>query len=577
MCRHHEQDHCNLTPIPQPLYNKLFNYVALIKPLLFLLVLNTIINATFLLAARHSSLLDPAHLLPFKLSLVVIFLSFLSFRIFLFPAALSGQDFPARADSEAFKTEIQSKSNRMVNNLSRAIQCKTISYDRDDLVNKIDFSQFERLLDHIEESFPLVHRKLNRTIINKYSLVFEWKGTDLHAKPILLAAHLDVVPAADTQLWTHPAFSGAIINHEKTGKPEWVWGRGAIDFKQNVFAILECIELLLQHNHSPKHSFYLAFGADEEIGGYTGAQYISRHFADRNISFEFMLDEGLFILSDIIKGYSKPIAMVCIAEKGYCNVDLNVTLSAAEAGHSSTPNTTSSIGILSSALTKLEKHKMPVYFGSGPEKELFSALAPGFDSFLTRLIMCNLWLFGGIVAQIFAANYKTAATVRSTTALTIVNAGTKANVIPRTATAKINHRIHPFDSVEGIIEHDKAVINDPRVSVRAYEELPPAKISSTANPAYKLLERSILQCFPDVTVVPSLMVGNTDTRWFWERCQDIYRFTPIRLQANETQMFHGVNERIKVDNYLAIVHFYQTLIKNADDRIGSSQQQKKQQ
>ena len=97
-----------------------------------------------------------------------------------------------------------------------------------------DLQPFSQLHDYLAESFVRVHGELERTVVSRASLLYEWKGTQPDLDPVLLVGHLDVVPVEPESEadWTHPSFSGQVADG-------YVWGRGALDMKQAVVAQLE--------------------------------------------------------------------------------------------------------------------------------------------------------------------------------------------------------------------------------------------------------------------------------------------------------------------------------------------------
>lgn len=477
-----------------------------------------------------------------------------------------------RSEARMRSSRLHEKSQEVAQRLAAAIRCKTISYDAEDKKNKVDFSQLDKLHQLIESSFPLIHTHLEKTIINKYSVIYKWKGTDeikfelaqqgsasapipAQRLPYLLLAHLDVVPADDAKEWTHPPFEGVITEG-------YVWGRGAIDDKQAAMGILEAVEDLLAAGFRPHRTLYFAFGHDEEISGKEGAKFVAQWFKEQNIKFEFVLDEGLFCLSGLLPGIADPVGVVCIAEKGWLAVEARVELGNG-GGHSSTPLPYSAIGILAQAVKKLEDNPMPAYFNFGPARTMFDHLAAHFK-WPFKLIFANLWLFAPLVKKILLAKHTSAPIARTTTALTIFNAGTKVNTLPDIASASINHRIHPEDSVAGVLAYDHHVINDRRVTLHTLSSIEPAPVSSYQSNPFKSIRRAVAEIIPEALVAPGIMIGNTDTQYFWDLAQQIFRFCPTRLHVDETKMFHGRNERISIKNYVEIIQFYQSLINDSD-------------
>ena len=188
------------------------------------------------------------------------------------------------------------------------------------------------------ESYKFVDLKL----INKYSLLYKIEGTDKSLKPYLLAAHLDVVPAnAQSDSWKFDPFSGHIDDG-------FVYARGTLDDKSSMISQLEAIQIFLKQNGQPKRTIYLAYGHDEEISGYQGANEIAKYLAD--ISLEFVLDEGTMIMENVLKGLDTPLAYISNAEKGYLTVKFYVNTTG---GHSSMPDPEDfSIYIVAEAITK---------------------------------------------------------------------------------------------------------------------------------------------------------------------------------------------------------------------------------
>jgi carboxypeptidase PM20D1 len=182
----------------------------------------------------------------------------------------------------------------------------------------------------------LVHQKLELRIVNNYSLLYEWKGTEASLLPGLFVAHFDVVPTEGMGNWEHPPFSGHIDG-------DFIWGRGALDNKSQMMGMLESVEDLLRQNISPRRTLFFAFGHDEESGGDQGAGQIKSHFSDRDLKFEFILDEGGAMMKDVFPGTSAIFAFIGTAEKGYLDIGLSVRT---VGGHSSVPPMENAIEIL---------------------------------------------------------------------------------------------------------------------------------------------------------------------------------------------------------------------------------------
>jgi carboxypeptidase PM20D1 len=231
-------------------------------------------------------------------------------------------------------------------------------------------------------------------------------------------AHMDVVPVEDgtESAWTHPPFSGLIDDG-------FVWGRGTLDDKPALFAILEALQYLLSHNFTLTRTLYVAFGHDEEVGGINGMKRVSDEFEKRNIRFEYVLDEGGSITEGVINAVKKPVALIGFAEKGGFTLRLSAEV---QGGHSSMPPFKSSIGIIGAAVAKLEDKQLPSTISTFEItlQHLMSELP-----FYQRIVAANTWLFSGVLKWIFSMKPSTNAAIRTTTAVTVFNAGKKENVL----------------------------------------------------------------------------------------------------------------------------------------------------
>src|SRR4029453_5041285 len=165
--------------------------------------------------------------------------------------------------------------------------------------------EFQGFHHFLAKSFPGVHERLQKETMGGHSLLYSWKGKDNALQPILLMAHMDVVPVdpATESSWRHPPFSGQMAEG-------YIWGRGTMDDKGSVLAILEAAENLLASVFEPQRTIFLAFGLDEEPGGTNGAARIAGTLRSRRVELEFVLDEGLNILNGIISGLSSPVALI---------------------------------------------------------------------------------------------------------------------------------------------------------------------------------------------------------------------------------------------------------------------------
>ena len=428
----------------------------------------------------------------------------------------------------------------------RALQFRTISFGDAKPSVPVEHDQF---VTWLATAYPRVHASLSRELVGK-SLVFVWPGWDKRLDPLLLMGHYDVVPiepGTETR-WEHPPFSGAIAGG-------YVWGRGTMDDKLTVIALLESAESLLAEGFKPKRTIYFAFGEDEEAGG-AGAARVAKLLASRGVKFEAVIDEGGAILLDSIKGAPKPVAVIGIAEKGFASVELSAQ---GKGGHSSMPPARTEVGSVAAAVDAVQSNPFPAGV-RGAAAHTFRWLAPEMP-FAQRVALANLWLFEPALKAQTSKSGSMNAMLRTTTAPTIISGGVKDNVIPSHARAVINFRLLPGDSTASVLAHVKEAVDDPHVGVKLTGPgSEPSPVSNPDSPQFRALQETIAAVFPDVIVAPYLVVGATDARHFTPLSRSVFRFVPARITEADLARAHGTNERIAVDDYFEAIRFYRALI-----------------
>jgi carboxypeptidase PM20D1 len=435
--------------------------------------------------------------------------------------------------------------------LAGAIRFQTVASHDDASLNA---PEFQKLHAHLQQRFPLVHARLKREVVGDLTLLYAWPGSDANARPVAFLAHQDVVPIAPgtESKWQSAPFSG----ERKDG---YVWGRGAWDDKANLVAQLEAVEMLLASGFQPRQTVYLVFGADEEVGGLRGAAQVVKLLQQRNVRLDFVIDEGLLITEGLLPGLQPPTALIGIAEKGYLSVVMKVP---ATPGHSSMPppKGTSAIGMMSAALRRLEDEQLPGAI-RGVAREMFETIAPEMSGF-QRVALSNLWLFGPLVQSQLEKGASTNAMLRTTTALTIVNAGNKDNVIPGEAQATVNFRMLPGDTTQSVMQHVRSKTGERFELMALPGAADPSPVSPTQSASYQALNRTVRSVFPGTLVAPGLMIAATDSRHFAAVSDHIYRFSPVRARPEDLARFHGTNERIAESNLGELVRFYHQLLRN---------------
>ena len=434
---------------------------------------------------------------------------------------------------------------QVAEHLAAAVRCKTVPLDDTGTPDPEAFKQLDQML---QETYPLVHQQLRREVINGYSLLYIWQGKRSDLEPVMLMAHQDVVSADPTE-WTYPPFEGKIVDG-------FVWGRGTLDIKNQLIGIMEAAEALLQQGYRPERTILFGLGHDEETGGVNGCKIMGQQLKKRGIHLAGIVDVGGGIMAGLAAGVRGKVALVGVSEKGYLTVEFTVH---DKPGHSSTPPPQTSIGILARALARLEAHPMPthlrklrpMYHGIGKAAPLY-----------IQIPFANVWLFGPLLKRWLVPKPEMNASIRTTTALTIINGGVEDNTIPAEARAIVNFRLLPGDSIADVLWHAKKVIKDERVSIKPvegkYNEALP--ISPTKSAAYNSLKTVIRQVFDNPPVTSFVMLGGTDCQHFVPVCDHIYRFTSLVMDESFMGLEHGIDERIPVEGMAKMVKFYAQLM-----------------
>ncbi|MBK7409884.1 MAG: M20/M25/M40 family metallo-hydrolase [Saprospirales bacterium] len=413
---------------------------------------------------------------------------------------------------------------------------------------------FARLDTLLRAQFPRAFSQLQVEQIGQGSLLLKWPGKQAKLNPILFMGHLDVVPA-DSAHWIYPPFAGTIADG-------FIWGRGAIDDKMSVWAILEAIEWMISEEYYPDRTLYLAFGHDEESQGKDGARQIGQWLASRDVRLDFVLDEGSFVVSNALDGLEAPLAAVAIGEKGFVSFTLKIDL--AEGGHASMPPSFTAVGAMAYALERIRQHPFPASMG-GVTGQFFDYVGPEIGGF-NRVVLANRWLFSSLLIDKLSADPAANALIRTTAAPTLIQGGIRDNVLPLQVEATVNVRILPGETIASAQAYLEKIIDNPAIKISVadnnYGGDPPAP-SSTEAFGFQVLQKTIGEIFPEAVVAPTVSAGFTDSRHYRAVSGQIYRFSPILLSKEDLKGMHGVNERISEENYARMIRFYRQLIRNA--------------
>ena len=363
-------------------------------------------------------------------------------------------------------------------------------------------------------------------------LVAILQGSDAKLKPMLLLAHLDVV-AAKREDWTRDPFKLV----EENG---YYYGRGTVDDKAMAAVWADTMIRLKQAGTPPKRTIKLALTCGEETTfAFNGAEWLAKNKPDL-IAAEFALNEGGGGRLD--ENGDRQVLAIQVGEKAAQNYTF---LTTNPGGHSSQPTPDNAIYDLADALKAVQGYEFPVKF-TDTTRAFFTATAkaqpgPVGDAITTLLANPEDRHADAIVSRDKALH----STLRTTCVATLLNAGHAENALPQRATANVNCRIFPGETVAGTLAKLKELAGA-KVTVTANQPIrptaiPPALDPKIVGPATQVAAKH----FPGVPVLPLMSTGATDGIFFEAIGIPVYG-VPGMFIDKDMSGIHGLNERIRV-------------------------------
>ncbi|KAL5113383.1 hypothetical protein ACEQ8H_008748, partial [Pleosporales sp. CAS-2024a] len=486
-----------------------------------------------------------------------------------------------------------------IERLSGAVQVPTQSYDDMGEIGEDErWDIFYDFAVYLEKTFPLVHAKLQLEKINTHGLLYTWVGKDASLKPNLLMAHQDVVPVPESTVksWTHPPFDGYFDG-------TFVWGRGASDCKNQLIGILSAVEALISAKFEPQRTLILSFGFDEEISGGQGAHHLADYLIKKlgHNSIAAIVDEGAVN----IESWGANFAVPGVGEKGYVDVDIVVRM---PGGHSSIPPAHNGIGVASEVITQIEANPYePQLYDENPYLGLLQCgaeHAPKFPKKLRKLLSkrsskskkwANMDKKDALAMEAAKAGPGIKYLFTSSVAVDIIHGGVKNNALPERTQMTVNHRVNVGSSTEVIKSHIASiaagVARKYNLTLNAYNatETPssitlavkhitvePAPVTPTTLHAYPkstrftpyhVLSGTTRALYgQDLIVSPGIMTGNTDTRYYWNLSEHIFRYGPGWDQEQEgLGNIHTVDEKMGVKAHIDTTKWMWSWIRNMDE------------
>ncbi|KSA03541.1 uncharacterized protein AC631_00680 [Debaryomyces fabryi] len=481
--------------------------------------------------------------------------------------------------------------NESLKKLADSIKISTEVYD--DMINPNSAETYEKLYElepkwkkfeefhtFLKKTFPEVHQNLKVETINKFSLVYTWKGSS-DKKPIMLAAHMDVVPVDPKTMnqWTYPPFDGI-------DDGEFLYGRGVSDCKNLLIGLLETAELLLSEGKfSPERTIILAFGYDEESSG-SGAYEIYKHIEKRygHDSLYAIIDEGT-------QGYEtiegRKFILPATGEKGYLDSVIDLFT---PGGHSSVPPQHTLIGILAKLISEIEDEQFKsIITNANPVLNQLQCIAEH-SSTVDRTLRKNILKShfdvdaNKEVLKYLSKYPETKFLVTTSQAVDMVQGGTKSNALPEYASVLVNHRIAVEESVEMVTDKvlgqvknvaerfDLGIVfNGEEIRKRTPNGyfnyslvglLEPAPITPINDKIWNTFGGSLRYLYEELVsleasetfiVSPFISTGNTDTKSYWDLTRNIFRYTP---GISTSDNIHSIDEKLLIDSHFQLIAFY---------------------
>ena len=438
----------------------------------------------------------------------------------------------------------ENRSMQYAEILSKLIKVETISSREHQ-----DVAKFLAFHEVLRETYP---KLFSTAEVENYdgSLLLRWKGKDSSKQPILLMNHHDVVEASGE--WTHPAFSGAIAD----GK---VWGRGTLDTKGGMAMMFQAAEELIAEGYTPERDTYFVSASTEEIGG-EGGEAISEELKKRNIEFYMVLDEGGMIMYDPIGGANGTFAMIGVGEKGY--VDLKF-IANSNGGHASAPGKNTPLVRLGKFMAEAEKAECFDVYMSDTVKEMLTRFSPTMSGIM-KTACSNVNAFKPVLKKVMPMiSPAGAALLRTTLAFTMSKGSEGANVIPQEAWVVGNMRFSHHQGKKASVDAIAALAKKYDIETVVIDDGIESGITDFNGEAFRFIEKAVNNIFPDYKPVPYIMNAATDSRYFGKVCKNCLRFVPFKIDKQQLDSVHGIDENVDISTLAPAVDFYKYIIKEA--------------
>lgn len=425
--------------------------------------------------------------------------------------------------------------------LGTLIRCETVS-----VLGDVDPEKFRPFHALLAETFPHLFSKLE-TEEHNGSLLLRWPGQS-RERPLLLMSHHDVVEA--TGNWSHAPFGGEIAG----GK---LWGRGTLDTKVSLWAMLQAAEELAAEGYIPGRDVWFESACTEETDG-SGADAISRILQERGIRFSMVLDEGGFILHDPLGGADHDFAVVGVGEKGCADLRF---VARSGGGHASMPGKNTPLVRLGKFMAAVERSHIFEVRMNDVTEELFRRCG-SYTTGAMGVLFRGVRAFKPLLTALMPAVSNAAgAMLKTTLAFTMAGGSQGANVLPQEAWVVGNMRYSHHQGQQASLETVRRLAKRYDVEMEILDPGFQSRISDFHTAEFAAVERAVSAVFGDVATVPYIMTGASDCRYFSRVCDNCFRFSPFAITNEQLDTIHGMDENITVSELPKGVDFYKWIIK----------------
>lgn len=432
----------------------------------------------------------------------------------------------------------------LADHLSQMIQMKTVSNSD---VNKVDWSEFEKLHKLFETLYPHVYEVMEVDRVGRAGLQFHYHPKETAKKPLLLMSHQDVVEIGDRSQWSHDPFSGLLLDDS-------VYGRGTTDCKHLVLSELEALESLFAEGFRPDYDLYLSLGYSEEVyleNDVDGAQRLVDHLAEKGVHIGTILDEGGGLFPE---AGGRLAAHIGLGEKAAVNYEIYCDR---KGGHSSKPGNGTALGAVAKAVVAIEAYPFPYRLTPLVEAQL-AATAPLKEEPVRSIYDDPKGHFEAL-CTLAQEDPALDAMLHTTVAFTMAQASTQPNVLPSHAAVGLSVRILQGDTVESVERRLQGFLPE-GVKIRHISGKDPVPASTPDSDSYRLLTKILHAVYGnELLAIPFLMLGATDTRYYKPITDTVLLFTG-HVHDNRWGAAHQVNEHIPVDALPASVEFFRSFL-----------------